>query len=148
MSMEMKRKLQKTTLLAFKIAVGCGAAIYIAEALHLQYAASAGTVTLLSLLVTKWDTVKFSFVRLGTFFLTTLLAYLLMPRMHSEWTAYGIVIFVIVFISALLGWNSTLSINAVIASHYMTTLDFSREFLYNEFMLVLIGVVKIGRAHV
>ena len=70
MSMEMKRKLRKTLLLAFKIAVGSGAAIYIAEALHLEYAVSAGTVTLLALLATKWETIRFSFIRLGTFFVT------------------------------------------------------------------------------
>jgi len=141
MSMEMKRKLQKTVLLATKIAIGCGVAMYIAEALHLENAASAGTVTLLSLLGTKWETVKSSFIRFGTFFFTILLVFLLMPRMHSEWIAYGIIIFIMVFLFALIGWKSMLSVNAIIAAHYMTKLDFGMGFLMNEFMLVLIGVV-------
>lgn len=141
MSTEMKRKLKKTALLSVKIAVGCGIAIYIAEALHLDYAVSAGTVTLLSLLGTKWETVKFSFVRLGTFFFTAMLVYLIMPRLHSEWIAYGIIIFLLVFFTDIMGWRATLSINAVITAHYLTRLEYTAEFLYNEFMLVFIGVI-------
>ena len=140
MSMEMRRKLRKTLLLAFKIAVGSGAAIYIAEALHLEYAVSAGTVTLLALLATKWETIRFSFIRLGTFFVTVLMAFILLPRMHSEWVAYGVIVFALVFLSDLLGWRSTLSVNAVITAHYMTRQDFSAAFFWNEFMLVFIGV--------
>lgn len=141
MSAEMKRKLKKTVLLAVKIAVGCGIAIYIAEALKLEYAVSAGTVTLLSLLGTKWETVKFSLVRLGTFFLTVMLIFLIMPRMHSEWIAYGVIVFLLVFLTNLMGWRATLSVNAIITAHYMTRQDFAPAFLFNEFMLVFIGVV-------
>lgn len=141
MSAEMKRKLKKTALLSAKIAIGCGIAIYIAEALHLDYAVSAGTVTLLSLLGTKWETVKFSFVRLGTFFFTAMLVYLFMPRLHSEWIAYGIIIFLLVFFTDIMGWRATLSINAVITAHYLMRQEYTAEFLFNEFMLVFIGVV-------
>ena len=141
MSAEMKRKLKKTVLLAVKIAVGCGIAIYIAEALKLEYAVSAGTVTLLSLLGTKWETVKFSLVRLGTFFLTVMLIFLIMPRMHSEWIAYGVIVFLLVFLTNLMGWRATLSVNAIITAHYMTRQDFAPAFLFNVFMLVFIGVV-------
>ena len=141
MSTEMKKKLKKTVLLAAKIAIGCGIAIYAAEAMHLQYAVSAGTVTLLSLLGTKWETVKFSVVRVGTFFFTVMLIFLLMPWMHSEWIAYGVIIFLLVFLTNIMEWRATLSINAVITAHYLTEQDFTAEFLHNEFMLVFIGVV-------
>ncbi len=140
MSTVMRRKLKKTLLLAFKIAFGSGLAIYIAEAMHLEYAASAGTVTLLSLLATKWGTVKLSLFRLITFLLTVLMAHLLIPYMHSEWLAYGVIVFIRVFFCNMMGWLAALSVNAVIASHYMTKADLSPEFLYNEFMLVFIGV--------
>ena len=140
MSIKTRRKLEKNLLLALKVAVGSAAAIYIAGLFHLEYAVSAGTVTLLSLLGTKWETVKFTFVRIGTFAITTLLAIVFIPHMNSVWVAFGMVIFGIVFLSAMLDWKSTLSVNGVIAAHYMTTKDFSIGFLYNEFMLVLIGV--------
>lgn len=141
MTIEVRRKLEKTLLLATKIAVGSAVAIYIAEAMHLEYAVSAGTVTLLSLFGTKWETVRISVIRIATFFLTSLLAVLLIPWMHSEWIAFGIVIFIMVLLSVIMGWKASLSVNSVIAAHYMMKMDFSLAFIYNEFMLVLIGVV-------
>lgn len=141
MTMETRRRLEKRVLLAVKIAVGSALAIYIAEAMHLEFAVSAGTVTLLSLLGTKWDTVRISVIRIGTFFLTSLLAMLLIPWMHSEWIAFGVVIFIVALLSAIMGWQASLSVNGVIAAHYMMKMDFSIPFIYNEFMLVLIGVM-------
>ena len=141
MNTEKKRKLEKTLLLSLKIAVGSAAAIYIAEALHLEYAVSAGTVTLLSVLGTKWETVKVSGVRIATFFITSLLAIMLIPWMHSEWIAFGIVIFIVTFLSVIMGWKASLSVNGVIAAHFMMKMDFSIAFIFNEFMLVMLGVV-------
>ncbi len=140
MSIKTRRKIEKNLLLALKVAVGSAFAIYIASLLHLEFAVSAGTVTLLSLLGTKWETVKFTFIRLGTFAFTALMAMLLISHAYSTWVAYGMVVFVIVFQAAMAGWQSTLSVNGVIAAHYMMEKDFSAGFLYNEFMLVLIGV--------
>lgn len=141
MTMETRRRLEKRVLLAVKIAVGSALAIYIAEVMHLEFAVSAGTVTLLSLLGTKRETVRISVIRIGTFFLTSLLAVLLIPWMHSEWIAFGIVIFIVTLLSVVMGWKASLSVNGVIAAHYMMKMDFSIAFIYNEFMLVLIGVV-------
>lgn len=140
MSIKTRRKIEKNLLLALKVAVGSAFAIYIASLLHLEFAVSAGTVTLLSLLGTKWETVKFTFIRLGTFAFTALMAMLLISHAYSTWVAYGMVVFVIVFQAAMAGWQSTLSVNGVIAAHYMMEKDFSAGFLYNEFMLALIGV--------
>lgn len=141
MTMETRRKLEKRVLLAVKIAVGSALAIYIAEAMHLEFAVSAGTVTLLSLLGTKRETVRISVIRIGTFFLTSLLAMLFIPWMHSEWVAFGIVIFMVALLSVIMGWMTSLSVNGVIAAHYMMKMDFSLPFICNEFMLVLIGVI-------
>lgn len=141
MTMETRRKLEKTLLLAGKIAVGSAAAIYIAEAMDLEYAVSAGTVTLLSLLGTKLETVRISLIRILTFFITSLLAIMLIPWMHSEWIAFGIVIFIVTLLSVIMGWKASLSVNGVIAAHFMMKMDFSIAFIYNEFMLVLIGVI-------
>ena len=39
-----------------------------------------------------------------------------------------------------LGWKSTLSVNAVIGTHFLTTQDFSIKFAINELLLVVIGI--------
>ena len=51
-----KNEWKKVLLLDAKIAVGSSAAIYIAQILGLEYEASAGTIALLTLVTTKWET--------------------------------------------------------------------------------------------
>lgn len=133
MDMDKKRKLEKILLLAVKIAVGSAAAVYVAEALHLENAVSAGTVTLLSLLGTKRETVRVSIARIGAFLFTVLLAYLAIPNIESDWITYCVILFILVFVLAVVGWMPTLSVNFVIIAHYVTKKEFSREFFLMNF---------------
>ncbi len=67
-------KFRKILLLSFKIGIGSSVAIYIAQSMHLDYAVSAGTITLLTLMTSKWETIKLSVCRLATFTITLLTA--------------------------------------------------------------------------
>ena len=66
-TMEKARQVKRVLLQAIKIAVGSSVAIYLAHILGLEYEASAGSITLLTLVTTKWETVKLSFYRMATF---------------------------------------------------------------------------------
>lgn len=136
-----KKKLRKTFLLAIKIAVGSSIAIYAAESLDLEFATSAGSITLLTLLTTKWETVRLSIARIVTFIITVLLGSLIFLHLSSDWIGYGIFVFLIVIICDLLGWKATVSINAVIGTHLLTVGSISTELILNEFLLVFIGIV-------
>lgn len=138
--MELRKKLGKLLLPALKIAVGSSAAIWIAEALGLQYASSAGIIALLTIASTKWETMRLSLHRLITFCITVALTFLLFHLLPWDWATYGIFLFCTVIYSALIGWRVTISVNAVIATHFLTTGDFSPAFLLNEFLLILIGI--------
>ncbi len=48
-------KYRKFLILSLKIGIGSCAALHLAEYLNLEYAISAGTITLLTLLTTKWE---------------------------------------------------------------------------------------------
>lgn len=128
-------------LLSIKIGLGTSIAIYIAQVMNLEYAISAGTVTLLTLMTTKWQTIKLSIGRLATFIITILLIWAIFSRVDNAWAAYGILLMLIVFIAELLGWRATISVNAVVAAHMITNQDFTAAAVRNEFLLVLIGVV-------
>lgn len=134
-------KYRKTLLLSIKIGLGSSIAIYIAQALHLDYAISAGTVTLLTLMTTKWKTIRLSLSRFATFVITILLAWVIFPISDNIWAAYGILLTLVVFITELFGWRATLSVNAVVAAHMVTDENFTVAAVRNEFLLVLIGVV-------
>lgn len=131
---------KRQVLQAAKIAVGSCAAIYIADALHLESSASAGSIALLTLVTTKWETLKLSLWRLWTFALTVALAWVIFLHFPSQWLAYGVYIFLIVIICDLFGWRATLSVNAVIGTHFLTAGEFGPKFILNEFLLVLIGI--------
>lgn len=130
----------KALLQAAKIAVGSSAAIYIAESFHLEYGAAAGSIALLTIVATKWETVRLSVLRIVTFLLAAVLCWFTITVFHSEWVAYGVYIFVLIMICELLGWKATISVNAVIGTHFLATKDFGRDFILNEFWLVLIGI--------
>lgn len=138
--MILDRKASKTLMLALKICIGSSLAIYIATLLHLKFATSAGTITLLTLLTTKWETMRLSVFRLITFVMTVVIAWLTFTHCSSEWIAYGIFIFCLVVLSYMFGWKATISVNAVIGTHFLSTLEFDWRFIADELAMVLIGI--------
>ena len=134
-------KFRKILLLAVKIGLGSSIAIYTAQVLNLEYAVSAGTVTLLTLMTSKRETVRLSAARFITFIMTLLMAWIIFSHIKNAWIAYGILLTLIVLIAETFKWRATISVNAVVAAHLLTNQDFSAAAVLNEFLLVLIGVV-------
>ena len=56
-----------------------------------------------------------------------------------DWVNYGIYIFLMVNVCYFLGWQNTISVNAVMGTHYLTTPNYSLNFAVNELTLILIG---------
>ena len=139
--MELKKIDRKMLIIALKIAIGTSAAMFIAQALHLQNAGSAGTIALLTILTTKWETIRLSVARIVTFAISALLVLLIFVNIHIDWIAFGLYMFFVVLACEMLGWKSTISVNSVIGAHFMIAQDFSPQFIANEFMLVLIGTI-------
>lgn len=133
-------RLKKALLYALKIALGSSMAIYTANLLQLQYASAAGIVTLLTLAATRKGTLKLSVTRLITFVLVMLVTSVTFLPIQSDWIAYGLFVFLVALICDLLGWQATISTNAVIGTHFLMTHDFSPQFFFNEFLLVTIGI--------
>ena len=134
-------KYKKSLLLAFKIGIGGSIAIYIAQAMQLDYPVSAGTVTLLTLMASKWETIKLSCFRLVTLFITLVVAGVVSTHVGSGWLEFGLILTLVVFITDFFGWRATLSVNAVVAAHLITDQEFTPEAVENEIMLVIIGIV-------
>lgn len=129
-------------LTASKIAVGSCIAIYIATWLNLEFATSAGSITLLTLLTTKWDTLKLSLVRIITFVIAVAVSYVFFEIVcrRSDWAAYGLFTFVMTIMLESVGMRAALSVNAVIGTHFLMTDNYTKAFIINEFLLVMIGI--------
>lgn len=135
-----ENKYRRLLLQTLKIAFGSSFSIYIAEMLNLRYAAFAGSIALLTIVATKWDTVRLSLYRILSFGISAVLAGILFLAVPKEWAAFGIYIFLIVLICELMEWKAAISVNAVIGTHFLTEMDFSYAFVANEFFLVVIGI--------
>lgn len=85
-----KRQIIKILMLAAKIAVGSSIAIYVAELLELQFSASAGIVTLLTLVTTKRGTIKLALARFVTFAVVVLFSWItFIPFLMLKGASYG-----------------------------------------------------------
>lgn len=139
--MSKQDKLIKILLQALKIGIGSSLAIYVAHLLNLVNPASAGIITLLTLMTNRVETFRLSFLRIITFILSVLFVWVLFSQhIKSDWVSYGLFIFFIVAISEAAGWRATISVNAVVGTHFLMAKDYSLAFVWNEFMLVLIGI--------
>ena len=137
----MNRKQKKILILSSKIGFGSAIAILFAYMFSLDNPSSAGTIALLSLLTTKWGTTKLIFRRITTFLLTIALCFIFFPLLPSKWIAFGLILAILVAHCEFRSVQNTLSVNAMIAVHYLTSLDFSFHFFLNEFYLILIGAL-------
>ena len=125
---------------ALKIAVGSSAAIYIATLMNLEFATSAGIIALLTILTTKLETLRLSLFRIVTFGISVVVSWVMFEHLSSGWLAYGLFILFIVAICEWMGWKATISVNAVIGTHFLSNHDFGAASILNELMLVLIGI--------
>lgn len=130
---------RRMALKALKIAVGSCAAIVIAELLRLEYATSAGIVTLLTVQNTKKDTLQLAADRLWSFLVSIVLIFVCLHLPGSSWMGFGVYILLMVVSCGFLDWQGTISVNAVMGTHYMMSGDYSLPFAFNELLLIVIG---------
>ncbi len=136
-----KKRRKRILVKAVKIGLGSSLAILLASFLGLQYQIFAGTITLLTILTTRWETIRLSFYRVVTFFIGVFVCWAVFNHLGGGWLEYGLFLLIMVVINEIMGWSATLSVNAVIGAHFFTEMDFSLRFIANEFALVLIGIV-------
>ncbi|MCI8940455.1 MAG: hypothetical protein HFH12_10780 [Dorea sp.] len=136
-----KKEIKKIVLRAIKIGVGSSVALVIASMLELEQVAPAGTIALLTLMSTKWDTVRLSVYRILSFFIAVLLAGTIFNFIDHGWIGYGLYVFANVLIAGALDWMGTISVNALVGVHFLTSGEYTVEFVRDELLLVVIGVV-------
>lgn len=122
-----------------KIAVGSVASIFLADMLGLSYSTAAGIITLLTIQDTSRETITISVKRILAFLLATFLSYTVFHLVGYHVFAYGIFLFFFISCCVLLRLSDAVSINAVLATHYLLEEDMSLPFIGNEAMLLLIG---------
>lgn len=131
---------QETVIKCWKIAAGSAAAIFISEWLGLDYAASAGIITLLTIQNTRRATIQLSVYRLLSFFVAMLLSGIMSGLFGFHAFGYGSFMILLTIISYSFQWGDTISTNAVFGTHLFMAEEFmTQAFIWNEFCLLVIG---------
>lgn len=125
----------------FKIAIGSSLSIMIAELLGLENATSAGIITLLTIQNTKKETFTLALKRAISLVVTILLCLIFFYQgIHFHLLAFAVLLLVLIGFSELFGWQAALSVNVVIATHFLIKASFTPLFIVNEMMLLITGV--------
>lgn len=122
-----------------KIAIGSTVSILIAYALGLNYAISAGIITLLTLQDTKKETINVTLMRIVAFIIAAIVAFSVFSLFSYHPIAFGL--FLLLFVGACFYLKAfdAISMNAVLATHYFLEKSVSIEVIRNETLLLVIG---------
>lgn len=122
-----------------KIGLGAGLSIALALAIGLDYSASAGVITLLSIQDTKKETIRVVVLRLCSFCMALVLSAVCFSLLGYGAPAIGV--FLLLFSGACLalGMQEGIAVNTVLMTHFMTDRSMSVSNVGNELAILVIG---------
>lgn len=126
-------------LIALEIALGATISILIAEAAGLQFAASAGITTLLTIQHTRNLTLSTSVQRYVVFLMMLALSRLVMAPLQFSTLSFGLFLLALAALCYLLGLQAVMPSNAVLASHFLVERHMALPLIVNEFWILTIG---------
>jgi uncharacterized membrane protein YgaE (UPF0421/DUF939 family) len=128
--------------MALRIFAGIIVSVLIAQGIGLKFAASTSIVTLLGIQATKKETIRTAVLRVISIAYTIGIAYLIYRFFGVTVFSFCLAVLILTFLTYLLGWNSTLSVNVVVLVHlFMQQLPFTGALIVNETIRVVIGML-------
>lgn len=126
--------------LNFQIVIAVIISMFIAKNMNLKYYTTSGIITLLTIQNTKKDTLDISYKRVLVFIMMLIFSYIIYNTMGYTIEAFGILVFILASISSALNITVGLSMNSVLASHFLDSASMSLDVVQNETILFLIGI--------
>ena len=135
------RKMIKEHLLkSFKIAVAALLSIFIAGELGLEYSATAGIITVLSIGRTKRETFRSAANRGMAYICALVLAFVCFKLLGYTLPGFALYLFLFAFLCMAAGWQEAITTDSVLISHFLSEGNMSLQAVGNETMLFVIGV--------
>jgi len=135
------RKLIKVHLLkSLKIAVAALLSIFIAGELGLEYSATAGIITVLSIGRTKRETLRSAANRGMAYLCALVLGFVCFKLLGYRLPAFALYLFLFAFLCMAAGWQEAITTDSVLISHFLSEGSMSLQAVGNETMLFVIGV--------
>jgi uncharacterized membrane protein YgaE (UPF0421/DUF939 family) len=123
-----------------KITIGVILAIFLSEWFQLEFALSAGVITLLSMMDMKKQSLGIAFKRIYSALLALFIASVLFALFHFSLWSLGL--FLLIYIPILLKLNASvgLVVNTVLISHIYSLSEITVSGILNEVFLMMIGI--------
>lgn len=134
----MKKNLMPKLAKSLKIALAALLAAALAGGLGLQYATTAGIITILSIQGTKLETFQTAGKRALAFLCALVLAWVCFETMGYNLWAFGAFLFFFVLLCLLMGWQEAIAMDSVLVSHFLGQGAFF-PLLGNEMLLFAVG---------
>jgi len=126
-------------VMGVKVALGAAAAIGLSQLLGLQYAATAGIITVLSLMGTKRETMRIALGRLAALCAGTAIAFLCYSLLGFTLAGFTAYLFLFAVMCYACRWGHAVTMVSVLVSHYLSAGSMAPAMLGNEALLFLIG---------
>ena len=126
-------------IMGLKVALGASAAIGLAQLLGLQSAATAGIITVLSLMGTKRETLRIALGRLAALCAGTAIAFVCYTLLGYGLAGFTAYLFLFAVMCYACRWGYAVTMVSVLVSHYMVAGNMGLPMLGNEALLFLIG---------
>jgi uncharacterized membrane protein YgaE (UPF0421/DUF939 family) len=128
-------------LKAFKIALAAVLSILTANLLGLDYAITAGIITVLSIQNTKRETLQTARDRGLAFLYALILSYLCFRWLDFSVIAFILYLFLFAFLCLSAGWGQAIAMDSVLISHFLTEQRFDSAMVVNELLVFAVGTL-------
>jgi uncharacterized membrane protein YgaE (UPF0421/DUF939 family) len=124
-----------------KTGIGASIAIIIANRLGLEYAVSAGVITILSIQNTKRQSFKIALQRIEACILGLLTASIIFKILGYNPLTFGIFLLIFIPLAVRLKVSEGIIVSSVLVTHLLVERSVAFYWLLNEISLMLVGVV-------
>ena len=136
----MKKKSQNIIFNTIKIAGAAILAILLATIFHLDFAVSAGIITILTIQPTKRETLQTAAGRFYAFIAALVIAYISFTLLGYTLPSFMLYLIIFIFICQIFSWYSSMAMNSVLISHFLTFGNMNLTSMLNEIFIFTIGV--------
>lgn len=131
---------KEETIKLLKCVVGSVVSVLIADYMKIQFAYAAGIITILTIQDTKKETIKIAEKRMVIFGIMTFLSVMIFPLAGYHVWAFGVFLVPYLFFCTILDMREAITPMAVLCTHYITARSCSWEMIWNEFVMLVVGV--------
>ncbi len=136
----MKTNRQKIIMNSIKIVSAAVMAIAAATLLKLEFAISAGIISILTIMPTKRETIHTALGRLYAYVAALTIAFVCFEVFGYTVVAFCVYLLFFIVVCRVFRWYSAMAMNSVLISHFVTMGNMGMESLQNEVLLFIIGV--------